>query len=158
MLCDVGDCPNPAARSGKCWGHWKALQRGDTSRRELVKRPGSPLERLTEAAITYAEADDDEDFERGQDNLRKSALAYSRKHASEAIRAAMARLKERGVRLGRPPKLDPEEAARLVQELGGVSKAARALHISRWTVWRALRGSTVGHGAKGQPSATSRMV
>lgn len=138
-VCRVGDCDNPAARDGLCWAHRKRLQRDQPLTTGISRRPASALERLTEAALAYAEADRDDDWERAKDNLRKSATAYAAKHVSEATREAMARLRARGIHVGRPRKLDPETALRLVSEMGGIREAAIALQVSVWTVRRALR-------------------
>ena len=137
--CSVADCPKPAKKGGLCWGHLKAAQRGQTVSRELAKRHSTPLERLTEAALTYAEVDADEEWDRAKNNLAKSAVAYTRKHIAEATRAAMARLKAEGRQLGRPRKLQPVEAVRLVEELGGARKVAKAMGVSVRSVRRAVR-------------------
>ncbi len=97
------------------------------------------MERLTESALTYAAAEEDGEWERARDNLRKSAAAYGRTHFATRIREALAALKARGVRLGPPPKVEPEAVVKVVAELGDVAQAATTLRVSERTVWRALR-------------------
>jgi hypothetical protein len=140
VSCAVDGCENDAARGGLCWAHVKEKQRtGKLS--PLSKRPASALERLTEAAIAYAEAEEDDEFRRARDNLRKSAAAYAVRHPGETVREALARAKAQGVRLGRPPKLTPEKARELVDSAGSIKRAAAMLGVSRRTVRRALGGS-----------------
>jgi hypothetical protein len=136
--CGYDGCDRPAQRGGYCWGHVKQVARGQRVS-ELVHRPQSSLERLTEAALTYAGAEEDEDFARARDNLRKAAAAYGGKSMGDVIRERLADARTRGVRLGRPPLLEPEQARLMVVAAGGVGKAARVLQVSRFTVFRALR-------------------
>lgn len=100
--------------------------------------PMSPLERLTEAAISYANADSDDEYDRARDNLRKAASAFGNK-AGEAIRIALADLRARGIKLGRPRKIEPEVAVRLAEQTKSIRKTALMLGVSRKTVQRALR-------------------
>lgn len=127
MECSVDGCLRPAApgAGGFCHGHHKRKVRGQEPAGELQKRHGSSLERLAEAALTYAEAEEDAEWTRARNNLAKSAVAYA--------------LKKETRERGRPPKLRPADALRLVRELGGVRQAARALGLPRRTVQRALR-------------------
>lgn len=137
--CSVDGCPNPAAKSGLCEGHVKRRTRGQVVSAALKLRPRSPLERLTEAALAYANAESDDEFDRAKDNLRKSAAAFAPNDRSTAIREALAELKRRGLKLGRPRKVEPEVAVRMVEQEGGVRKAALVLRVSRMAVSRALR-------------------
>lgn len=125
----------------------------------VPQRPRTPFERATEAAIAYAEADDDDDFLRARDNLRKSIAACApsmrddlrRELISKLTRLALDALKARGVKLGRPSKVHPAVAEKTVEEAGGVRKAAAVLQVSVWTIRRALR-----RGQKGIDSAPGR--
>jgi hypothetical protein len=140
----MGDCSFPGCghdtMSGElCEGHRKQRQRGQ-SLSPLAHRPSNALERLTEAAIAYAEADEDEDFARARDNLRKAAGVYGRRHVGERIRERLAELRAAGVRLGRPPLVDKAVVQHLAKEVG-VGKAALLLGVSRVTVWRVVRRS-----------------
>ncbi len=136
--CSFDGCENAAKRAGYCWSHvWQEQHHGE--KRTVTKRPASALERLTEAAIAYAEADEDEEFNRARDNLRKSAMSYGQRGVGELIRERLAEARARGVRLGRPPKLDVASVEILVVQWGGVRSAARALGVAASTVVEALR-------------------
>lgn len=143
QFCAVDGCPNAAQKGGLCYGHRKRKQRGGPVSTALKQRPKSPLERLTEAAITYAEADGDEDYARARENLRKSSVAYAPSARAEIIsqltREALAKLKAQGVTLGRPQK--EVDHAQLVLEAESASARAVAakLGVSVRTVWRALK-------------------
>jgi hypothetical protein len=93
---DDGECPKPAARAGLCWGHMKRLQRGQAVAPALTERPKSKLERLTEAALTYAEAESDEEFERAAENLRKSAELFGAATASRVSELTRVEFARRG--------------------------------------------------------------
>lgn len=139
MTCTEDGCGRPAKRGGLCWGHRKRKSRGQVVSTELTTRPASSLERLLEAAITYADAGEDEDFSRAMDNLRKAGAAYGKRHVGEAIRKALAARKERGEPVGRPRKISALEAREAVAKSGGIRGAARELGVSRETVRRALK-------------------
>lgn len=66
----------------------------------------TPLERLTEAALTYAEAetavDDDRAWRRALDNLCASAERYVSKLWRDRAREAQRRARRRGKKPGRP--------------------------------------------------------
>lgn len=148
--CSVDGCENEAQRNGVCWAHVKQRQR-ESEVTPVTRRPSTALERLTEAALAYAEADEHEDYIRARDNLRKSASAYGRKHVSEAVREAMAELKANGVHVGRPRKLDPESTIRLVSEVGGTKRAAARLQVSERTVRRALKEARASLARQQEP-------
>ncbi len=79
-LCSEG-CGRPAApRHKRCWGHLKRVTRKQSLETPLAEAYSSPWERLTAAALAYADADDgdDESFARARDRLRKAAVAYGR--------------------------------------------------------------------------------
>lgn len=56
----------------------------------------------------------------------------------ERVRAGLERAKAAGTKLGRPSKMDPDEAVRLVAEWKGVRPAARAANVSASTILRAM--------------------
>lgn len=136
--CSADDCENDAASGGLCWGHIKKRGKGQ-GLGKLAKKPKSKLARLEEAALAYADAEGDDDFERAKDNLRKSAAAANPAVIAELTRAALAKLKRRGVKLGRPRKVDPADAVRILSEAGDIAEAAMRLQVSVKTVRRALR-------------------
>ncbi|RKI09808.1 hypothetical protein D7Y15_23200 [Corallococcus sp. AB030] len=68
-------------------------QRRGQSMSEPLREPyATPWERLTAAALAYAEADDgdEEDFSRAQDRLRKAAQAYAQKEPPPAAQVETA--------------------------------------------------------------------
>lgn len=73
--CSEDSCLEPARAGSVCDRCRKRAQRG-TGNRPRPRR--TPLERLREAALTYADACDmnDEDFSRADRNLAKSAERY----------------------------------------------------------------------------------
>lgn len=147
MLCSFEGCPNEAKRGGLCWAHLKQRSRDDGRLQEVRRRPESRIERLTEAALAYAAAETEEEFRRARDNLRKSALAAGPELIGELTREALARLRARGVRLGRPPKVDPVVAARVLGEAGGLAEAAARLGVHPRTLRRAVeRAKRAGCG------------
>jgi len=137
--CTIDDCPNDAAKGGLCWAHLKRRTAGQELAPPVEKRPESPLARLEEAALTYADAEDDQAFARAKDNLRKSALVYSRRTHPESIRRGIERVRRLGKRLGRPLRLTSEDAVRLVEQHGSIRAAARLSGIQRTVIQDALR-------------------
>jgi hypothetical protein len=155
--CDFPDCDADAERGGYCWAHTKQGQRRDGRRTEVARRHESAWERLTEAAIAYAEADQDDDFSRAKDRLAQAAKQYGRKQASALIREGMAAARARGVHIARPRKLAPMVALELVAKLGGARAAAEQVGVSVRTVRRALRQArAMTEGAVSSPRAEAR--
>ena len=76
--CAVDGCVNEARKAGLCWAHERRRRRGQVVNAPLAPRP-SGIQRLTEAALRYAEADGDAEFLRARDNLRAAAVAYARR-------------------------------------------------------------------------------
>lgn len=75
--CREPDCFKPARRNGYCWGHHKRRMRRQVVSTPLAERPVSTWDRLTAAALAYADVGDSEgDYDRAQDRLRKAAMAY----------------------------------------------------------------------------------
>jgi hypothetical protein len=138
--CTVGDCERPT-REGRrlCEAHEKRLQRGQPLTAPLAERL-SPKERLLEAARRWVESDaeDDGEYERNERAVLRAAKAFGPAATGAIIREALAEARARGVRLGRPPKVDTGEAQAMVERLGTVQLAAAALGVSRDAVRRAL--------------------
>lgn len=74
--CSVEGCDRPARNGGICRAHEK--------RRERTGMLGGPIphmgpfERLTEAALAYADVERDEEFRRAERRLTDAAIAYVR--------------------------------------------------------------------------------
>jgi hypothetical protein len=130
--CSVDDCPNEANRGGRCWAHAKRKARGQDA--NTLARP-SGLERLREAALRYADAEDDEDFRRAEDNLRKAAYAIARRANGG----------------GRPAKVQVDTALAALRAVGSLRGAAALLGCSHVAVWRALRRRQDALGAVTEP-------
>lgn len=87
--CSVTGCEKTACRNGLCWAHRKRRARGSPPLHEPVREYAVPLlAQLKGVAIRYAEADSDDDaqFERLGDRLRRLALAYARRHERANLR------------------------------------------------------------------------
>lgn len=144
--CSVDGCPFPVRKGGYCDSHLKRQTRkriGESSIpvSGLIERRPSGMERVCECALTYYEADseDDDAYRRAFDNLRKAVAAGRSDAISGLVKEALARAKACGVRLGRPPKLVIETAVAVVRETGSVRAAAVRLCVSVETVRRVLR-------------------
>jgi hypothetical protein len=93
--CAIDGCENPARRSRLCWAHAKRKTRGVVVDSVLAQRYESAWDRLAEAALTYADAgDDDLSFRRAKDRLRKAALDYVGEESAPVVPSlqAMARV------------------------------------------------------------------
>ncbi|MCP3065817.1 hypothetical protein LXT21_44325 [Myxococcus sp. K38C18041901] len=78
--CTVDGCTRDAAPRRKlCHAHAKRATRGQPLSTPLAETYSSPWDRLTSAALAYADAGDDEEaFARAKDRLRKASISYSR--------------------------------------------------------------------------------
>lgn len=113
--CSVDGCPKEAARGGLCWGHVKKRQRGQTVNEALTERPESKIDVLREAALAYAEAEEDDDFRRAEDSLRKAAERFG----AETARRAEAMIRSERARragLARAAKLTPERRKEIARQ------------------------------------------
>lgn len=137
-LCAMDDCLNEAREGDICSTHARRRRRGQVMSAPVIERPKSALDRLLESALTYAEAEDDADWDRAIDNVRKSATAYVAKNIAASIRKRLAEMRASGARLGRPRKIGPKDAADAVSSAGSISAAAAKLAISVRTIQRAL--------------------
>ncbi len=149
-LCSVADCLCEVEAGDLCASHrWRSTH-GKKVAAPLRRRQESKLDVLMEAALRVADVDaeDDGEFERARDALRKAAERYSPAVIGRRTREAMAAAKAQGRHVGRPAKVDPRQAAELLTQLGGVVAVARHLGVSRQAVWRALE---VAKGTLSQP-------
>lgn len=86
-FCSVDGCERPAKRSGVCWAHAKRKVRGVVVDGALARRYASQWERLTEAALHYADVGDDERaYKLAKDRLRQAALDYAMDEGEQAPR------------------------------------------------------------------------
>lgn len=137
--CAAPDCYRTTRHGEYCETHQKRLQRGAALAPPIASR-STPWETLTEAAIRYAdvEPDDDSEFSRAKDVLRKAASSYSQQAHRKAVEEGRKAARARGVRFGRPPRMLPDEAAREVMKHGSVRAAARVLGMHRRNLQRLL--------------------
>ena len=141
--CTGPECDRPAVRVGLCAGHERQRRRHpERPLRPLAPRQVTPFERCCRAGEQLANSESEEDYTRALDTLRKAAGDYGEQLAAarqaNAVRQGLEAAKERGQRLGRPPRADPAAVAARVAELG-IRGAAKELHVSRGAVRRALR-------------------
>jgi hypothetical protein len=72
-------CGRPAKRAGLCWTHvWRA-RHGKELSADIRKRDMTPIQLLTEAALNYADATEDEEYRWALARLRMAALRYVRR-------------------------------------------------------------------------------
>lgn len=138
--CGYDGCEEPVEKAGLCAGHRKQKQRTGKLT-ALARRPRDGWARLTDAALAYAhDADEDEDYRKACDNVRKAAISYAEQERIRRAREAVAAKRARGERMGRPPSITVgcPELHRLVSELG-IRKAAAHLEAGRMAVWRAVQ-------------------
>lgn len=143
--CSVDGCDRPVEAGGLCAGHRKRQLRGqviDAPLSDSIAGRLSPASMLVEAALALADADtsDDDAYERAVDNHRKAALRYARQAVRSRVSTGLARRREAGLPLGRPPKVTPFAARVAVAAAGGsVRAAARKLGLSHASLLRALK-------------------
>ena len=75
--CQESGCLERADRSGLCWTHYNR-RRGQSNATGPVTKKLSPWERLAEAALNYAAADSEDDYQRATHGLRNAAKQYRR--------------------------------------------------------------------------------
>ncbi|MCP3065820.1 hypothetical protein LXT21_44340 [Myxococcus sp. K38C18041901] len=77
--CTVDGCTREAAPRRKlCHAHAKRATRGQPLSTPLAETYANPWDRLTSAALAYADAGDDEEaFAKAKDRLRKASISYS---------------------------------------------------------------------------------
>lgn len=142
MTCSVEGCVRPVEAGGLCQGHRKRKTRGQTVSGDLRDDTRTPSEILTDAAIALADCDSDDDgaWARAQKNHQHAAESYAKRRTKARIRAALSKLKAEGVRLGRPVSVSEESVVQAVETMRTMTAAARALGVSRITVWRRRKG------------------
>lgn len=146
MTCKIDDCTRPEASGGLCHAHIKARQRGRKQQvGAFAKR--TPMETLTDAAIRYAEAEEDREWERARDNLQKAAvrvgLALFQQSKGTKVSEALRRRIAAGLPVGRPPTVPPKELVEALQRYQSLRKTAEAVGVSKSAVMRAVRKYTV---------------
>lgn len=115
----------------------------DTPLADTQSRSGehemTPLERLEKTALDLADAEEDEDYARARERLRKLVDLEGRRKQRKRVQAALDELRRKGVRLGRPPSVTAEAVLRAMDEFKTMAATARALGVSRFAVARAVR-------------------
>jgi hypothetical protein len=81
--CAIEGCGKPSDARGYCNAHYARWRKygsptGGSTRTQYV----GPWKRLTEAALTYADAEGDDAYQRAQANLRDAARAYAKRGES----------------------------------------------------------------------------
>lgn len=76
MLCCVADCVREATSGAYCYLHRKRLQRGMPLHSPVHARGRGLWERLSEAALEYADAETEEDAATAEVHLRAAARNY----------------------------------------------------------------------------------
>ena len=146
MTCSTEDCTRPAFAGGLCHAHIKARQRG-RKKQVGVFAKRTPMETLADAAIRYAEAEEDREWERARDNLQKAAvrvgLALFQQSKGTKVSEALRRRIAAGLPVGRPPTIPPKQLVEALQRYQSLRKAAQAVGVSHSTVMRAVRKFTV---------------
>ena len=138
--CDGPECEREAVPGGRfCAGHYKQHSRGQPL--TPLRSYASTWDRLVESAISFVDADSDDDleFKRAKDALAAAARAYKSDSQREAIRAGIARARAKGIRVGRPRSAEYDQVRELVKRLG-IRGAARAMGLPKSTVWNAVKG------------------
>lgn len=128
-------CDKPAVEGDLCATHARRRRRGQPLSAPVRDDTRTPFEVLQDAAIRVVDApsEDDAAYRRAKDLLGKAALAYG-KH-----------LLFRG---GRPRKASMDEAQEALARAQTRTAAAKALGVSRVTLWRWLRNSSVTPGGR----------
>lgn len=139
---DGNECGRAVAGHGdagsgtpKCEAHLKQLWR--TGKMVPIAEKLTPLEKAMAAMADVLEADSDDDYDTAVRNFALTSKGFGAKERSEAIKRALAEVRAKGVRLGRPPKTDRGTVLLLYVHLGA-SVAARELGVSRTAVYRAI--------------------
>ena len=144
MPCATEDCPNEArndVESGLCWA-CTAQKRRNGKVVGATPRHESAWDRLTEAAITYADRADawnKAEFAKAKDQLRKAAKAYGPTDHAARTREGMQKARAAGVLIHRPPKLTPAAAMAALVKEGSAKRASAKLGVSLRTLRRALK-------------------
>lgn len=170
--CSISECPNRAdrdtIRGALCAAHRRRQQPSRAGGLKLsapITPRLDPRAKLLEAALAYAQAEEDGDFAEAEEQLVVAAKRYApasveemqrRTHMAwlKSVKAGIARRKAAGRswRPGPAAELTPEQARDAVAKAGSIRKAARALGMNRRTVQRALRR------LPGYPTATPSSV
>lgn len=126
-------CDEPAFRGDLCSTHTKQMQRtGHTT--DVQERCVSVLERVLIAAdrLSNAPADDDAEYDRRRRSLEAACAALGQEKLKHRIAAGQRSARRRGVRFGRPPKLDVQSVKKTLRM--SARAAARVLGVDPKTV------------------------
>jgi DNA invertase Pin-like site-specific DNA recombinase len=136
--CTAPECEAPS-REGRiyCEFHNKRHQRGQSLTAPKAERL-TANGRLVEVALRFAHAETDEEYSKAHRDLLRTAKQTGPSLHGELVRQGMAAAKKRGVKIGPPFQTDPVQVREAVTREGSIAAAARALRISRPTVYRAL--------------------
>jgi hypothetical protein len=94
ISCGEDGCPNAAARGGLCWAHIKRKQREAAASDPVRSYRRQHLDNIERAALLYADAENETDFLRAQDLLRKHITAYAYHLVDKAMADRKGRLAE----------------------------------------------------------------
>jgi DNA-binding NarL/FixJ family response regulator len=141
---DGNTCGRPAFRGVMedrplCEAHQKQQQRNG---RLTPIAPTLSLEaRALEAALAWVEASsvDSDDYEARRRAALNAAAALGRKLNNDLIREGIRRAKRRGVKMGRPSKIEARQLIATLRRVKRVADVAKALGVSERTVQRHKR-------------------
>lgn len=139
LYCEVEGCERPVGGHGKdlCSTHMKQVQR--TGKTQPIAEKLSLEERVIMAGNAMVQAEDDNE---GYEEKRRAFLLASKglgqKASRDAMKLALDSARARGIRLGRPPKVDLK-ALRELMKLKTPQLVARLLGVSERTLYRARR-------------------
>lgn len=139
LYCDVEGCEPPVGGHGRdvCSSHMKQLQRN--GRTQPITEKLSLEERAILAGNALVEAGDNEDeYEAARKVFIQACRTLGQRASREVIKEALAAARGRGVRLGRPPKVDMKKLRELMK-LKPPQLVALQLGVSQSTVYRARR-------------------
>lgn len=107
---------------------------------QTPKRERVTFEAILELALTYADAERDDDYERVKGTLRKAIDSYGRRQTAEKIRQALKVRAEAGLPHGpRPTPITTNDLELVRSGERRLVDIARQVGVSRWTVRRRLR-------------------
>lgn len=154
LYCTVPDCDRPVGGHGKdlCSTHMKQVQR--TGKTQPIAEKLSAEERVIEAGNAMVQAeDDDEGYEEKRRAFLLASKGLGQKASREAMKLALDSARARGIRLGRPPKVDLKTLRELMK-LRAPQLVARLLGVSERTLYRARR-ALIRRTDKNQDSGNS---
>ena len=181
LYCDAADCndpknpgfPRPVFRRGKCEPHCQQIGRTGTTK-PIAERK-SAKERLMDLGDEWLNETEDDAREavlwkrfikmaKGMPDeddtgaLVERFKSEHRRRRADAARRGLEAAKARGVRIGRPPKVETDEVRRVYQLLRNVTRTALVLKLDPANVSRRLglgrlRKAIVSQHASPSPAA-----